>query len=77
MKNSIKKIVILSISLIIISFLVINLVGKKYTVVFDVHTNNYQLLIEEDDGKIEIINKQIKDEKIFIKVKGKKPGKVY
>lgn len=77
MKNSIKKIAILSISLIIISFLVINLVGKKYTVVFDVHTNNYQLLIEEDDGKIEIINKQIKDEKLFIKVKGKKPGKVY
>ncbi len=77
MKNSIKKIIILTIFLTIISFITIKLLGKTYTVTFITNnTNNYNLLVEEHSGKIKILDEKKQDDKYLIKVQAKKTGKV-
>ena len=78
MKNNIKKIILLSIILFTISFSIITIMGKTYTVTFDMNnTTDYKLLIEEKTGKIEVLEEKEKNGYYFIKVKSKKPGKVY
>ncbi len=77
MKDNIKKIIILSIFLIIVSFSVINFMGKTYTVVFNLNnTSSYKISIEEETGKIEVLDKKEKDGKYLIKVKSKESGVV-
>ena len=77
MKNSIQKIIILTIFLTIISFITIKLLGKTYTVTFITNnTNNYKLSLEEHSGKIKILNEKKQDDKYLIKVQAQKPGKV-
>ncbi len=78
MKNNIKKIIILFIILVAISFIAITYMGKTYTLSFDINGyNNYKLFIDEDTGKIEVLDKKEKDGKYLVKVKAKKAGKVY
>ena len=77
MKNNIKKVILLSIFLIIISIIVINLMGKTYTMSFEINNfKDYKLIVEEETGKIEILDQKEKDGKYLIKVKAIKPGKV-
>ena len=75
MKNSIKKVILLSIFLIIISLLVINFMGKTYTMSFDIgNISDYKFFIEEENGKIEILEEKLKDGNYLIKIKAKKTG---
>lgn len=76
--NSIKKIALLSIVLAVVSFVIIIFMGKTYTAVFDINNGaNYSLYVENDTGKIEVLEKKEQDGKFFVKVKGKKVGKAY
>ena len=77
MKKNIKKIFLLSFALIAISFLIITLMGKTYTVVYNINSNDYKLLIENQTGEIEVLDKKEKDDKYLVNVKAKKAGKVY
>lgn len=78
MKDNIKRIILLSIFLIIISFLIISFMGKTYTVTFDIDNNtDYKLYMEETTGKIDVLDEKEKNGKYIIKVKGKEPGSVY
>ena len=77
MKNSIKKIVILCIFLIVISFAVITYMGRKYTLSFDIgNSDDYKLIVEEETGKIEILDEKEKDGNLLVKLKAKEAGKV-
>ena len=77
MKNNIKKIIILCILLIAISFIVISYMGKTYTLSFDINNvNDYKLLVDEETGKIEVLDKIETDGKYLVKVKAIEPGKV-
>ena len=75
MKNII-KVILLATFLFIISFLIITINGKIYTISFD-YNKDSKLTIEEESGKIEIIDEKIKENKYIIKEKGKEKGKVY
>ena len=77
MKNNIKKLIILCVFLIAISFVVISFMGKTYTLSFGINNDNdYKLLIEENTGKIEVLDKKENDDTYLVKVKAIKPGKV-
>lgn len=77
MKNNIRKIIILSIFLIVISYAFITIVGRTYTIAFDINnTSNYKLSIEDETGKIEVLDKKEKDDKYLVRVKSKESGKV-
>ena len=78
MRNNIKKIAILSVILCVISFLVIMFMGKTYTITYTlINSNDYKLSVEEESGKVEILDEKVKDNKYIVKVKSKKAGKVY
>lgn len=77
MKKNVIKIILLSIFLFIISLAVITFMGKTYTISFDLNSiNEYNLLIEEETGKIKVLDKTETDGKYVIKVKAKEHGKV-
>ena len=77
MKNNIKKIILLCILLTAISFATITYKGKAYTLSFDINNfNDYKLLVDEENGQIEVLEQQEKDGKYLVKVKAKEPGKV-
>ena len=77
MKKSIKKVILLSIFLFAMSYTLITIIGKTYTVVFDItNKKNYKIFIEEETGKIEVLNEKENNNKYMVKVKSKKPGKV-
>ncbi len=77
MKKNIKKIFILSFSLIIISFIVISLTGKTYTANFKLANGNYNLSIENEKGEVKVLDKRVIKDHYFVKVKAKKSGRVY
>ena len=78
MKNKIINIIILSLIFIILSYIVILLLGKTYTLKYNLINENYKdITIENDTGEIEIIDKKIKNGNYLVKVKAKKPGKAY
>ena len=78
MKNSIGKIIVLSIILTVISFVIIMFMGKTYTVVYILkNSNDYKLSIDQKDGEVEVLDEKEKDGKYLVKVKAKKVGKVY
>ena len=77
MNNDIKNLILLSLFLIAISIVIILNMGKTYTIVFDINNADYNLLIENETGKIEVLDKKEKNSKYIVKVKAKKAGKVY
>lgn len=77
MRNSIKKVSLLSLILICISFIIIMLLGRTYTVIYSLNNKDYNLILDNEDGEVEIINEEQKDDKYIVKVKAKKPGKVF
>lgn len=77
MKKNIIKIFILSFSLMIFSTMVIYIVGKTYTVNFNLSNSNYNLSIENETGKIEILDEKRIEDNYFVKVKAKKSGRAY
>ena len=77
MRNNIKKVLLLSVVLFVASFFIITIMGKTYTVSFDINnTSDYKLIIEEDTGKIEVLDEKEKNGNYIIKVKSKKAGRV-
>ena len=78
MKKYIKRIIILSIILFIISFIIIQLMGKTYTTSFRINNKeSYSFNIYKNSNNIKILEKKVKDNKYIVKFKGEKPGKVF
>ncbi len=77
MKNNIKKLFILFILLLLTSITVILSLGNTYTLSFQNKGQECQLDIENYTGKVEILSEKKKKDQYLVKVKAKKPGKVY
>ena len=73
--KNIKRFILLSIFLIIISLIVITLMGNRYTTSFEVNDSNYRFSISNDDV-VDVIKEQYKDGLYTVKVKAKHPGVV-
>ena len=73
-----KKYILTSAILFAISFMIIILVGKSYTMAFSIdNTSEYNLSLENDTGEVEVLDEREKNGNYLVKVKAKKPGKVY
>jgi uncharacterized SAM-binding protein YcdF (DUF218 family) len=77
MKKNIKKVFILILSLIIFSYIITCLFGKTYTVNYKSINENYNLLIDNETGKVDVLDKKKVEDNYFVKVKAKKSGRVY
>ena len=77
MKKNVKKVCILSLILITISFVITVLFGNTYTVSFNIRDNNYKFNIENASGEVKVLEKKEVKNKYIVKVKSKKEGKVY
>ena len=77
MKKDVKKVCILSLILITISFVITVLFGNTYTVSFNIRDNNYKFNIENASGEVKVLEKKEVKNKYIVKVKSKKEGKVY
>ena len=78
MKKNVIKILILSLVLFIISTSIIILFGKTYVVNFKLSgDDNYKLEVDNEIGEIEIIEEKKIDDNYIVKVKSKKPGRVF
>ena len=78
MKKHLKNILILSILLLLISYLVLVSFGKTYTIKYRIHKDReYTLKVENNTGEVEIIKEERKDDMHIVKIKAKKPGKVF
>ena len=75
MKKNINIFIILSIFLIVISFVVIIFMGNTYTTSFNVKDNNYHFSISNEEV-VEVIKETYKDGLYVITVKSKHPGVV-
>lgn len=78
MKENIKKIIILSLVLTIISLLVINIMGKTYSVKIE-KTDKLKngITVENGTGIIEITNQKETNNEYIIKIKAKKSGTAF
>ena len=76
MKN-VKKVLLLTLVLIVISFSIILLFGRTYTCSFNINSDDYTYSIDRVDGDIDIIDEKIIDNKYIIKIKGKSAAKVF
>ncbi len=76
MKKNILKISLLSLTLIIISILFLFSFGKTYTLSFDINNDNYEFIVENYKGEVEILEEKIVNNKYIVKVKAVKPGNV-
>ena len=78
MNRNIRNIIILSSILLLISTFIIIIFGNTYTLTFKtIEGRDYKLSIENELGEIKILNKKEKDGYYYLKVKSKKPGKVF
>ncbi len=78
MKKDIIKLFLLSMLLFIISSVITIIKGSTYTINFSYDNNDKgRLVVENEHGEIEVIEERIVDNKYIIKVKSKKPGKVF
>jgi len=77
MKNRFIKLGLLSIFLIIISTIIILVTGRTFTEKFSYVKGNYQLNIDNYSGKIEVLDEKMINDNYYVKVKAKKPGRVY
>ena len=77
MDKNIKGFCLLSIILITISLVVVLVMGRTYDVIFDYKDNGVYKIDSNSSGEVEVVSEAIKDNKYIIKVKAKKPGKVF
>ena len=77
MKNRFIKLGLLSIFLIIISTIIILVTGRTFTEKFSYVKGNYQLNIDNYSGEIEVLDEKMINDNYYVKVKAKKPGRVY
>ncbi len=78
MKKDIIKTFVLSFILFIISFVVILIFGRTYNLSFDTNgkeVNNIEII--SDSGEIEVLEEIKNNDKYIIKIKSKKPGRVF
>ena len=76
MKKNIKRLCLLSLILITISITIIQVTGKTYTTKFLFNTKyDYKLELENETGKVKIIEEKVEKGKYLVKVKAQKPGK--
>ncbi len=76
MKKEIKKLIILTIFLTIISTIVILWKGREYELsFFNVKDDNYTISIENGDGSVEILKEEIKGNELKVRIKETKAGK--
>ena len=73
MKKDIIKLCLLTVSLFIISFTFILLMGKTLTFSFKISSNNK--LILDDNDTVEVIDERKENNKYIVTIKAKKPGK--
>ena len=76
MKKNLKRIGLLTLILVFISTIFIMLMGKTYKTSFKVSTKN-KFSLENDTGMVEVIEKKVKDSNYVVKIKAKRPGKVF
>ena len=74
MKKDIIRLCILTVSLFIISFTFILLMGKTLTFSFKISSNNNKLILDDNDT-VEVIDERKENNKYIITIKAKKPGK--
>ena len=78
MNRNIRNIIILSSILLLISTFIIIIFGNTYTLTFKtIEGRDYKLSIENELGEIKVLNKKEKDGYYYLKVKSKKPGRVF
>ena len=75
MKKDIKKLCLLGLILTIISTIVILSMGKTIEYSFNIKNKDYKISLNNDNGELEIINKN--DDKCVARVKAKKAGRLY
>lgn len=76
MDKDIKRLIVLILCLFITSATIILIKAQTYTVVLNDVKENIPIQIEDNDNAIEILSKELKDNKYIIKVRGIKKGKV-
>ncbi len=77
MLKDFRRLALLTVFLTIVSVFVIVVMGSSYTVVFsDFQSDDYQLILDNETGEVEIVNEWQSGDKYFITVKAKKAGKV-
>ena len=78
MKNDIKRFILLSLILTVISITVILIMGRTYIIKFKMQDNtNYLIKLENEKGKVTILEKKQSKDTYLIKVKGQKSGIAY
>ena len=78
MKKEIRNLILLTIALSIISIIVITIFGQTYTLEYRLpREKNFKVVIEQNKDIIEIIKQEKKNNKYYIKIKAKKPGKAF
>ena len=78
MKKEIRNLILLTITLSIISIIVITIFGQTYTLEYRLpREKNFNVIIEQNKDIIEIIKQEKKNNKYYIKIKAKKPGKAF
>ena len=78
MKNDLKKLLLLSLILIIISTSIILIMGRTHTAVFNIdNSHEYTLDLKNDTGEVTIIKEIKTKDNYIIKLKAKKSGVVY
>ena len=76
MKKDIKRLIVLILALIITTIVVILINGRTATVDFELPKEEHKVSVENQSGQIEILETEEKNDKLLIKIKGVKPGKV-
>ena len=76
LKNDIKRLLVLIIVLVTISISVILINGRTYELNFDINNDNYYVTIEDENDSIEVVEKKEIGDQYFLRLKGKKYGKV-
>ena len=78
MNKNVLKVGLLCIFLSFISFIVIFAFGKTYTTKFIINDNyDYEIRLDNYDGEVEILDEKKIDNNYYVKVKSKKPGKIF
>lgn len=77
MNNSIKKLFLLSLSLLFITTIIILIMGRTYTLSFTNVDNFHNLVIDDGANKIKVLERRQVGDKYLVKIKALKPGKVY
>lgn len=77
MKKEITRLTILTIVLMIVSAFVILYFGRIYKVTFYTGDDNHETVLENETGEVEILEEKKEGDNYIVKVKAKKPGRVF